>query len=515
MSATTDAGSPVRGFQWAGGTSVVGGMQFDGAQGGQFGGTAIPPPPSRGLRQRGIAWGGGGPTPGAQWGAPGIAGFGGQWNGPADPSVYDLIETDGFALVLENPSGSERLAFSPDEPAYQSIKTLSYTSEVNKMASWQATVPANPEVFGWNFSRVTIAYDGERQFHGVLVNIEASQISDGELTLSGYGPLYWAGHGDITVRYSNMPAWLALRDLWLKVAQATDGQVRGDVVRPRQDHIDSHWISETGVEWQGTPAEVLQQAHGYAGMAFSFDHSEQAAVAQSFVPGEELRSVTWRAKSVKPAISVEGYHNQVTVIGAQRPNRPGRFTATATASQREIDLVMDGEIHNRTEREFDLESEQACRARAETLLKEDRGEYTVGGSLAVTPSRDVVPGYTYRIEEFDGYVPQIFSPVWCSLRSVQHSYGPDEATVSLSFDDESRLVEHIRHDLMPDTAPMSIKRRDAQLGQADPNNSMHERVVYASDGRLKTTAFNESEIAIQPNEPTMPFDGYLWIDTNP
>lgn len=468
-----------RGYQYGGSGASVRGAQFDGPQGGQFTGSDVAAPDTRGIPPRGVAYGGGGPTPGAQYAATTIDAYGGQYDGPADASVVDLIDVDGFALVLENPSGSERLAFSPQQPAYQDIKGVQWTSEVNQMASWSATVPMNPKVYDWPFSQAVIAYGGERRFHGVLLPVESSQISDGELTLSGYGPLYWGGHGDIRVSYSGIAAWRAIDDLWLRVARATDGRVRGNTVRPRPAHINDHMIPEDGIEWEGTPTEVLKQAHGYAGMAFSIDHTEPAAVATSFVPGEQLRQTEWLTTSIKPAISPEGYHNQVTVIGAKRPNRPGRFRATATAPQREIDAVLDGEIHGRTVRNSDLESEDACQARAATLLAEDRGEYTVGGALDVTPgTRRLVPGYTYRIEEFDAYVPSVFSPVWCSLRSVSHSYSADEATISLSFDDESGVVGHIRQDLAPELAPNTIKRRESQMSLANPNNTPPMNVDY-------------------------------------
>lgn len=474
----------VRGIQVAGGSEPVHGGQVAGGSepihGAQYAGTDIEGPATRGIRPRGLAYAGGA-TPGAQYGKPSISGYGGQFGGPADASVADLIDTEGFALVLENPSGSKRLGFSPDDPAYRSIKTASWQSEVNKMAAWSATVPTTPELFGWNFADAVLAYDGDRRFHGVLLDIETSDLSDGEATLSGFGPLYWAGHGDIQVSYSGMAAWTAIEDLWLRVARATDGQIRGTVTRPGPEHITNHWIPDEGVEWGGTPSEVLQQAHGYAGMAFAADLSDPAAIYTSFVPGEELRTVPWREKSVKPAINSEGYHNQVTVIGAKRPTRPGRFKSVVTAPRREIDTVLDGEIHGRTERIFDLESEDACRARASTLLEEDRGEFTVGGSLAITPgTREVVPGYTYRVEAFDKYVPAVFAPVWATLRQVSHSYGPDEATVALSFEDESRLIEHIRRDLVPDTAPLSVKRRDSQLNSADPNYEPPLEMRYAA-----------------------------------
>jgi hypothetical protein len=482
----------VRGGQWAGsGANIVTGSQWAGSgtdvvAGSQWSGVHTEPPASRGITARGVATAGG-PTPGVQTGPPDAASWGGQLDGPVTDSVDSLLDVEGFALVLNAPQGKKRIVFSPDQPAYRDIKSVGWTTEVNKMASWQATVPLQPEVYQWNFANAIIGYDGERRFHGVMLSSDPSEIRSGEVTLSGYGPLYWGGHDDITVRYSDTSAWMALEDVWLEVAKATDGRVRGEVVRPRHEHVEDHIIPEAGIEWSGTPSEVLQQAHGYAGMAFSFDHSDPAAVATSFVPGEELRDVAWTPTSVKPAINTEGYHNQATVIGAPKaaaaePITNGeRYSATVTAPQNEVESVMGGRIHNRTERESDLESREACRARASTLLAEDRGEYTIGGSLDVTPgARQVVPGYTYRIEPFDKYAPAAFSPVWASLRQVQHSYGPGEASVTLSFDDESRLVEHIRQDLVPENAPRSIDRRDNQLNQGNPNYDAPADVTYAA-----------------------------------
>lgn len=175
----------------------------------------------------------------------------------------------------------------------------------------------------------------------------------------------------------------------------------------------------------------------------------------------------------------------MTVVGATKPGigestaeNPDRYSATATAPRPEIDRLMGGDIHGRQEKDESLESEQACRARAETLLAEDRGEWTVGGTLDITPGGVAQPGFTYHVEEFDDYAPAIFSPVWCTLRSVSHSYGPAEASVDLDFADESALVQRIREDLLPESAPRSIDRRTAQLNQANPNYTPPENLAY-------------------------------------
>lgn len=472
------------GFQW-GGPNVIRGVSFDSPQfGGMWSGGDAAVPETQGIRARGMAFGS---SPvGFQFGSTANDAFGGQWGGPVGDSVDSLIAIEGFSLVLEKSTGSERLAFSPDEPAYRSIATTKWVEEVNKMASWQATVPVDPQLYDWPFSRVVLAYDGERRFHGTLLNVERSDVTDGKLTLSGYGSLFWAGHGDITVTYADMPAHRALEDLWLRVARATDGRVRGNVTTPRPAHIDEHRIPAEGVSWSGTPASVLQEAHGYAGMAFAADLSEQATIFNSFVPGEQPREAVFQAidGGVQPSISPEGYHNQITVVGAERAGAPGRYSWTATASQSEINRIMDGRIHGRKITDDSLDSEQACRARAETELAQDRGEYTIGGSLDVTPAvRDLVPGYTYHVDAFDAYAPAFFAPVWCTLRSITHSFGPQEATISLDFDDESGLLGHVREDLLPPLAPDSVARLDSQHENADPNYGIpREMIIPAGNG---------------------------------
>lgn len=284
------------GFQWGGEATIRRGVCLDSSQfGANWSAGDGSAPANRGIRARGIALG---PqtSSGVLFAPTTLDTVGGQWDGPVSDSVSSLIDVEGFALVLEKRSGSQRLAFSPDEPTYRTIKGVQWTAETNQMASWSAKIPATPEVYSWPFSWATVAYDGARRFHGVLLPAETGQISDGTITLAGYGPLFWAGHGHIDVQYSEIASHRAIEDLWRVVDRETDGRVRGRAIRPSIKHINEHWIPEAGVEWSGTPAEVLKQAHGYAGMAFSADHSAHPAIFSSFVPGETLRERNWRAK---------------------------------------------------------------------------------------------------------------------------------------------------------------------------------------------------------------------------
>jgi hypothetical protein len=472
-------GSAAQGFQLAGSQSSpsqgaqLAGSQASPAQGGQLSGTFRQPPETSGVTPRAVTLTGANPSsgvPGTQLGAPSIDASGGTFGIP-DASVDDLIDTEGFAVVLENPSRSERLAFSPDEPAYRGIKSVSWVSEVNATASWEATIPANDDIYRWNYSDVTVAYNGERRFHGVMLPVSASEFADGEVTIAGYGPLYWGRSGNLTLSYAETPAWRALEDVWAHVARETNGRVRGTVVRPRPDHASAHHIPTEGVEWSGTPAEVLDKAHATAGMAWGMDHTDPAAIATSFVPGEELRRVDWTAKQggITPEIDPEGYRNQITVVGDRNPATGERYSATVSAPQPEIDQVADGLILSDTERDPELTSTDACRLRARTLLDSARGEFTVGGSLDINPgARRLVPGYTYRVEEFDRAAPGIFTPVWATLQQVSHSYGVGEASVSLDFSDESGLVAAVIDELKPPNQP-SAARRDSQLDLADAN----------------------------------------------
>lgn len=397
----------------------------------------------------------------------------GQWGGTyglSSASTESLIDTPGFALVLERGDGRRR-AFSPEQPN-QSIQSVSITTEVNTKSDWKVTVPPDTELYDWTFSRAVIGYRGERLFHGVLLPVESGYGES--LTLGGFGPLWYATHGNLSVTYpddhpdyesgQNIPAWKAIDHAWELVAGKTDSRVRGTAIEP--NGANKRVIPGSGETFEGAPLEVIQRLHSYAGMAFAIDHSQPEGVATSFTPGEEQRGGSWQVKDYSVDIDPTDYANRVVVHGAEAPaGYPyDRYRGVAEALPEEINTVANGRIIEHNIDAYDLTSETACEEQAKSKLEELRGNYQITGSVDTTPAH-LTPGYTYRVESFDGAAPDVFSPVLLPLQSVEHTFGLDDAHSSLKFETPEGVERAIRDQYTPDGVSYDAIRRGIGFGE--------------------------------------------------
>lgn len=149
--------------------------------------------------------------------------------------------------------------------------------------------------------------------------------------------------------------------------------------------------------------------------------------------------------------AVENYANVVTVVGAERPNLPGRFEWTEEAPE-EIDSF--GREPIRIENDG-LESVNDCRSVARATLAARLDEDDYGGSLSVTPSL-VEPGYPYHVPEWEDHTDYQppgwgnfawgiapwggYRDVYATLESSSFSESRDSTDTGLDFSVRSNVL---------------------------------------------------------------------------
>lgn len=423
------------------------GFQY-GNQGAQL--AASEPQPPTPVRERGVGYG---RPVGARYGT---RAWGGSYgSGPA--SVDDILaRTDGWALIAEREDGERYIASAAESPTHDII-SLSLTYEVNNLSDWRVTVPPDPALYDFSFADVVIGFDGERLFHGQLLPVSGS--SSGAIEIGGFGPLWYATHGNIEVTYAGMPVWQAVNDAWERIADLTDSRVRGYALRPPPGR--EVWLSEEGQDFSGTPLAVLKELHGIGGLAFTLDHTDPAAVGVSFAPGAERRTAEWRAADYTVELDPTGYHNRVTVIGAKASDayQFDRWRGTARVTDAELTAVTNGEWIDYWAEKPELQSPAACEQRAESILNDLRSEFSITGDLTITPAR-ATPGFVYRVEEFERAAPDPFVPVELPLQSVEHSFAQGDASTTLNFKTVEGVVGAIRDRIQPDAASTDISWQD-------------------------------------------------------
>lgn len=399
----------------------------------------------------------------AGFGARNATTFGGRnparvgFNGEA--SVGELLTSaEGFALVLD--TGDERALYAAADAPNRGLAALSVASEANNLASWSATLPADRELFNYAFADIVIGHDGNRLFHGQLLPAKGSHSSQ-QVEVSGHGRLFELTSGGMEFSCANCTGWQALNRLWGKIAEWTDSRVRGFAQRPPPG--EERHIGDEPFGASGTPMQVVKEVHGEFGYLFTMDHAERAGVVESFRPGTQTRSAIWDRTGHEVSLDPTKYHNHVVIRGAERPEGAGRYRGEATAPADEIAaLTNERLVTHKPEPNGDLTSDQACQARAQSLLDELRGQYSISGTVDTTPV-GVVPGYLYEVPAFDNAVPEAARPVRAPLRKVTHTL-IGGASTQLDFSTERGLVAAIRRAQNPELAPASIQRQQPGIG---------------------------------------------------
>jgi hypothetical protein len=377
----------------------------------------------------------------------------------AEPSVGELLNSvSGFALVLD--TGNERALYAAADSPNRGLTALDVTMEANALASWSASLPADRELFTFAFADVVIGHDGNRLFHGQLLPAKGTR-SDNEVSVSGHGRLFELTSGGMEFSCSNCTGWQALNQLWQQIAEWTDGRVRGFAQRPPSG--EERMIGDEPFEASGTPMQVLKTVSGEFGFLFTMDHAERAPVVESFRPGTQTREAVWDRTDHSVELDPTKYHNRVIVRGAQQADGSGRYRGEAIAPAEEIETLTNGQlVTHKPAPNDDLTSNQACQARAQSLLDELRGQYSISGSVDATPV-GVVPGYTYQVPAFNNAVPEPARPARAPLRKVTHTL-IGGAKTQLDFSTERGIVQAIRRAQNPDLAPASIQRQQPGLG---------------------------------------------------
>lgn len=432
------------------------GGRNDATAGGRLPSTIGPPQPAPEPAPRSVRAAGFGPetnstTHGAR--LPGT--IGGPNAGPA--TVGELLDVPGFALVVK--SGGERERYAAVDGASEGLTTLDVTMEANALASWSATLPADRELFNWAFADVVIGHDGERIFHGQLLPAKGSR-SDNEVTVSGHGRLFQLTSGGIRFEVQNEAGWEAITRFWEFISEWADGQIRGYAVEPPPG--TEHRIGDEPMSFEGTPMSVAKELHGQFNYLFVLDHTSRTASVESFRPPTQARPATWTATGHDVTLDPTSYHNHVVIRGAKKPDASGRYVGEAIAPEEEIQALTNGElITAKPKPDPELDSSQAVQSRAQSLLAELRGQYSITGSVEATPV-GVLPGYLYQVPQFNSVVPEVARPVRVPLQTVTHTLvgGP---TTSLDFSGPDGLVQAIRRSQNPALAPENIARRQPGL----------------------------------------------------
>jgi hypothetical protein len=395
-------------------------------------------------------------------------------------SIDSLLQGSGFAAALERPDGKRLVLGDEDHPA-SGLKSLSIVTEVNNLSDFQITTPASPKAYDFRFADAVIAYNGDRLFHGEVWPAQGDSGSQ-EVALGGFGPLKRLTEGHVEFRPADaVPDSMtgtagpvagddAIDAFWQRVSNFTDGHVRGTVLAPPAGEIPHLPPEKT---YSGTYLGVLKDIHADAGLIFTLDHAETPPFCFSFVPSTQAADLEWQAKDYSPTVDPAGYANRIVVRGAQKPNDDGRYRAVVMASEREIEAVAFGRvITHRPPPDDSLGSEAACREHAGVLLDNARSEFDVTGSVQTTPLR-ATAGYVYRVPEFEKAAPDIFGAVELPLQSVDYSYGPGEASVSLAFETADGVLAEIRERV--GAGPAAHGDGTAMVGDAD------------GDGRISST----------------------------
>lgn len=361
--------------------------------------------------------------------------------GGGQPSTAELLNSvEGFSLVLESNDG-ERTVYATDKSPRKGLTALSVTLAVNGQSHWKASLPADRELYDWSYSDVVVGHSGDRLFHGRLLPV-GSPGSGNQVTVEGPGRLYRLTSGYMEVSVRNVVGWEAINQFWEQVAEKTDGKIRGYAVKPPTG--TERPIGDEPFEASGTPMEVGQELHNQFGYCFVADPTDRAGVVESFRPGTQTREATWQSKddSVNIEVDPTGYHNKVIVRGAKNPPQAQRYRGVATAPEWEIEALAGEVVLHEPPPDENLTSDQACLAKAQSLLEEGRGEWSIGGSFDATPV-GVLPGYVYEVSEFAKAAPPGARPVQATLRKVTHTLIGEPKT-QLDFNAERGIVQSIR-----------------------------------------------------------------------
>ena len=293
------------------------------------------------------------------------------------PDAAPTIEGE-YVMTLTDVDGSRR--------DISGVTSISFTREHTALSDFQATVPADYSLEDWRFSDVSIWFSDRHLFRGSLEQISTDE-NNGETTLSGRGIGKDLTSGKISVVYTAIKAHEAIGLFW---KHQTDFIATVDAPSDVQV-IDS-------LELSGTPLQVAQKLHEYAGMRFVIDHEDADTKAvRSFEPGQVVRSESWDSLNRQRTLDVKDYYNRVVVEGATKSDGSGRYSATA---QDDDEVSRVGQVIEWVERDPELTSNADCQNKAQSLLSNLLNKDSVSGSIDTTPTY-IPPGYAYVIDEWD------------------------------------------------------------------------------------------------------------------
>lgn len=309
---------------------------------------------------------------------PGVAGTG---TTGAVPAV-----ADEYQLVLER--AADESAVGQDDVRAASPLSIDTTREHSAISDWEVAVPYDLSFEDWaeDFADARIEFDGKLVFRGTL---EIADSSDTDLitTLSGRGPGRDLTRGEIALTFAEIRADEAIREVW---------DEHTGFAATVETPPNPRTIQELDVE--GTPIDVLQELHEFAGMHFAVEQDVPGLSARSFAPGEVILEGGWESLGTNRGVDVTDYANRVVVRGARFGDGSGeRYRGEASDA---VAIERDGREITYPILDPGLESPGDCESEAEEALSDLLDARTVDGSIDVTPTM-ITPGYAYTVDEWD------------------------------------------------------------------------------------------------------------------
>jgi hypothetical protein len=201
-------------------------------------------------------------------------------------------------------------------------------------------------------------------------------------------------------------------------------------------HLNDYTLTVSGdapakigdTQLEGDHLRNLQRLHELAGMRFVVHHDPDEVTAESFAPGDEVRTAEFVVEDRNRKLDARNYANSVTVRGAFDSNTGERLKATETNA---AESARYGTWHY-DETDTSLETQTDVDSAAVELLNEKLRELDLTGALSVVPV-GVAPGFSYPVE-WDAGDPQN-----TPLERVNYADRSGSLTGRLSFDPPDAL----------------------------------------------------------------------------
>lgn len=233
-------------------------------------------------------------------------------------------------------------------------------------------------------------------------------------------------------------------------------------------------------QYQGSPLSILQDLHDYSNRRFTIEHGVESDTSriESFTTADSRQrrdeSDHWTVTDVSRDTSIDEYANVVHVEGAAfTASQHYRATASDEAEIQALAEETGGDgVRAITIEDTSLTSDNDCRSKARSELRERTRQDTVGGSVDTTPQLPT-PGKPYLAEFFGGADIGGYGydyglsygaggMTYSSLESVSYTESAGSASTSLDFERVQGLYRALEQFGPDPTARARTSQTEAQ-----------------------------------------------------